>query len=252
MKATIELSEKALELVRSRRGSLTIEQYVNLVLENLYAESSQSIVRLDGFNLFDALEAGMGDSTEAEALRNASLEEKRMEAFYRSLKKDYPDKVPGSVFYARGLALGLSRNCVENAEKIYDHVASMSDPNVKMYVSSKAREIMGYLKESYSQVPLPVFLDKCRLAGLLKEEISIAIRQYKGELKTVEIGDEYSAFMIADMVYDYLTELYGNRVPEQVFYGKCAERGISPDRVRLLMQKYRESFTGVVDTDSGR
>jgi len=243
-KVVVELSEYALEFVRSRCGSLTVEQYVNRVLENIYAVTSRQSTATDGQNIFDIVEAeGIAGSN-----RIAGSDDDLIDRFYQDLKKDYREKVPSAVFYARGRRAGLSRKSVERAEKMYgDLIVPMNNSNVKNYINTRVRAIMTYLMQTRREVPLALFIDKCEKSGLIKDEISIAIRYYKNSLNIEGVNDEYSIFMIADMVYDYLKAIYGEKIPASVFLKKCNERGISEKDVESIVRIFKDNFKGIVD-----
>jgi len=77
-KTATELSENALEFVRSRCGSLTVEQYVNRALENIYSTTSQQhqqTAMAIAHNIFDIIgrESGLSDEKIAMIERDQAM-----------------------------------------------------------------------------------------------------------------------------------------------------------------------------------
>ena len=249
MDDTIHLNKTSLEFVRSRCGNLTVEQYVNMVLENLYTETSGSITLMPGASsILDFLERRNKKITVLLPGQKELQEEKGIEPFFRELRRDYREKVPRSVFYGRGRRAGLARNTLENAEKIYpDFVVPMDNGNVKNYINLRVPVLMTYLMQTRREVPLPLFIEKCEKTGLIKEEISIAVRFYKNLLKVEEVKDDYSKYMITDMVYDYLKAIYGNKIPASLFIKKCIDRGVAEENLVLIANVYKENFDCIID-----
>ena len=58
MKISIDLSPKALKFIESRRKDLSIQQYINKVMENLFEESALFSVTVDGYDVVEVVENG--------------------------------------------------------------------------------------------------------------------------------------------------------------------------------------------------
>lgn len=135
MKLTIDLSPKAIKFIESRRNDLSIQQYINKVMENLFDETAFSTVSVDGPDVFEVIENGT--SYDSEFSRFQAKHE--MSGIAGQYDDHSPDNIP---------------------QKVY-----------------------SYLSEVYkNKVPVDIFHKKCLERGMTAEEVSIAIRQYKDKL----------------------------------------------------------------------
>ena len=135
MKISIDLSPKALKFIESRRKDLSIQQYINKVMENLFDETAISSVTVDGYDVVEVIE------------NNKSYDHEIFQ-----FQEDH-EKV---------LAAGLY------GDNPLDHIA---------------QNVYDYLSEVYKdKVPAEIFRKKCVERGMTAEDVDRAIQKYKDKL----------------------------------------------------------------------
>ncbi len=139
MKIPIDLSPKALKFIESRRKDLSIQQYINKVMENLFDETAISSVSVDGYDIVEVIENNTSYDSEI-----SHFQEKHEMSGIAGQYDDYSlDNIP---------------------QKIY-----------------------SYLSDVYGdKVPADIFRKKCLERGMTTEDVDSAIREYRNKLvKTI-------------------------------------------------------------------
>ncbi len=135
MKIPIDLSPKALKFIESRRKDLSIQQYINKVMENLFDETAMSSVTVDGYDVVEVIE----NSTSYDSGISQFQKKHEMSGITEPYGDHSFDNIP---------------------QKVYD-----------------------YLSEVYgAKVPADIFRKKCLERGMTAEDVNSAIRYYKDKL----------------------------------------------------------------------
>jgi hypothetical protein len=56
----------------------------------------------------------------------------------------------------------------------------------------------------------------------------------------VDRANEERAEVLSDMVYKYLSSIYGDKIPRDIFRQKCLEREIRPEEIVMAEMKYKQ------------
>ncbi len=135
MKIPIDLSPKALKFIESRRKDLSIQQYINKVMENLFDETAFSSVTLDDNNVVEVIE--------------------------------------NSISYDRDIAQFQERH----------QMSAMAEPYGDYTFNNISQNVYDYLREVYKdRIPVDIFRKKCLERGMTAEDVNSAIRKYKDKL----------------------------------------------------------------------
>ena len=70
----------------------------------------------------------------------------------------------------------------------------------------------------------------------------IFLQEDHEKILTAELHGDDSLERIAQNVYDYLSEVYGMKVPADIFRKKCLERGMTSEDVNHAILKYKDKF----------
>lgn len=126
MKISIDLSPKALKFIESRRKDLSIQQYINKIMENLFDETAISSVTVDGYDVVEVIENNKSYDHEIfiqedhEKILTAELHgddsfERIAQNVYDYLSEVYRDKVLADIFRKKCLERGMTSVDVDRA-----------------------------------------------------------------------------------------------------------------------------------------
>lgn len=64
--------------------------------------------------------------------------------------------------------------------------------------------------------------------------------QKEGYFGVVDRANKERAEALSDMIYSFLSSLYGDKIPGDVFRQKCLERGMRADEIFFAEMKYKK------------
>ena len=263
--ASVELSEKSLKLIEMRRGNRPVDQYINMVMENIYDKMSSSGLIINGANLFDILEsktapaAAVMAAAASVAQVPSTVSVTKIQAIIKQMKSTNPGKIQYSLFYQECIEQGIPRADIEAATQEYRSIFQIQIYNDDEYAKLLLVIIYNYLKETYStSLSTSQFYAKCLEEGLSIDDIRFAESVWQ-----IAIPDQATLKALAEktdamgienkllrLLYAIKTE-YPDTIPLAVLHTKCMQFGLTKDDVgnlekiytRHLLSKHNEKLT---------
>ncbi len=252
--ASVELSEKSLKLVEMRRGDRQVNQYLNMVLENIYDKMSSSGLIISGASLFDILESKIAP-IEPVVVRPSQVPE-----IIKALKASCPGKIPYNMFYQECIEHGVSKAEMEEATQNNRGLFQIQVYNDDEYAKLLLVIIYNYLKEKYStSLSTSQFYGKCLEEGLNIDDIRYSESVWQIVIPDQEKLKALAAKTDAMGIENRLLKLfyaikaeYPDTIPIAVLQTKCSQFGMSKDDVgnlekiytRHLLSKHNEMLAG--------
>ena len=129
MKLSLELSPKSFKFIETRKKDLTIEAYINLVMENLFDETALSTVAPEDYNILEIVEKRKSQRPHEydnliEALENNEYKEKvdvdLTGQVFDYLSAVYKNKIPRNVFIKKCVERGVNKEDISLALLKYE------------------------------------------------------------------------------------------------------------------------------------
>ena len=252
--ASVELSEKSLKLVEMRRGDRSVNQYINMVMENIYDKMSSSGLIISGASLFDILESKLVPVVPV------AVQPSKVPEIIKALKASCPGKIPYNMFYQECIEHGVPKSEMEEATQNNRGLFQIQVYNDDEYAKLLLVIIYNYLKEKYStSLSTSQFYGKCLEEGLNIDDIRYSESVWQivipDQEKLKELAAKTDAMGIENrllkLFYAIKTE-YPDTIPIAVLQTKCTQFGMSKDDIgnlekiytRHLLSKHNEMLAG--------
>ncbi|HMK46178.1 MAG TPA: hypothetical protein VK436_06090 [Methanocella sp.] len=242
---TVELSKKSMEFVQKRRGELTVDQYINMVLENIYDQTAQSQPAFGGASLLDLIEMRAREGGISQMQQTSTKSESKVSAIFAELKNAHPQqqqRISEREFRQKCADYNLSPAELEHAISIYRQYEASPENSTNKDTHRKTEDIIDRLKERYgSSIPYNLYVEACIQAGIGRPEIDFGLKEYQLLFNT---NDDNGAPLNLDAIYIYecLKNSTGNNVQREVYRAKCRESGIRDPEIDAA-EKYSMNKT---------
>jgi len=231
----MELSEKALMLVEKRRGERTVDQYINMILENISDRMATPQVA-STVNLFDLLETKNPE---------VSVGTKILEII-KQMRTIYPGKIPYNIFFQECAERGISNDEIEKV--VYKNRGLFQFQQDKDDEYSKVLLIIiyNYLKDFYSKsMSTSQFYGKCLEECLTVDDIRFAENTWQISIPDVSTIRDMAAKTDSMSVENKLLKLlyslkkeHPDTVPTAVLHTSCLQQGFTRDDIVQLEKIY--------------
>ena len=259
--STVELSKKSMEFVQKRRGELTVDQYINMVLENIYDQTALSQPVSGGSSLLDLVETRARKAVISSEQQQISTQaESKVSAIFVELTKTHPNRISEREFRQKCADNNLSPAELEYAISMYRQYEASPEKSPENSVSqdtkNRTEDIINRLKEQYgNNIPFNRYVESCIRAGIGRPEIDSGMKEYQLLFNT---SDDHGGHinLNAIYIYEYLKNSVGGNVPRDIFRSKCKESGITDSEVdvaeRYLANNPANNSEGTVNPGDGK
>ncbi|AFC99195.1 hypothetical protein Mtc_0428 [Methanocella conradii HZ254] len=251
---TVGLSEKAIGLIDSRRGSRSRDDYVNMILENILDMIMKQQAYVGGVNLMEVLEAPIAKSSPGSGIVSELI---------KQMKSTYSGKIPYNLFYQECMERGIPKEEIEAAVQKNKGLFQFQMSKDDEYANILLVIIYNYLKDFYSRsMSTSQFYGKCLEECLTVDDIRYAENVWQVTIPSVttlrDLATKTDAMSIENKLLKLLYAIkkeYPETIPVAVLHNKCVQAGLTKDDVaelekiytRYLLTKHNEK----VSTDKG-